>query len=187
MLRPICKFIYSVYSFIYRACNRIFFSPFKKALLGKCGKRVLICRKCKMTWNHVYMGNDVYVNEGALFLSTRADIHIGDHVMFGPNVTMITGGHRTDIRGRYMTDISEEEKLPENDQDIILQGDNWIGANALILKGVTIGEGAVVGAGAVVTKDVPPYAIVGGVPAKVLKYRFDDESDGTEAKGRETC
>jgi serine acetyltransferase len=59
--------------------------------------------------------------------------------------------------------------------DIIIKDDVWIGANAIILSGVTIGQGALIGAGAVVTKDVPPYAIVGGNPAKVIKYRFSEK------------
>jgi acetyltransferase-like isoleucine patch superfamily enzyme len=109
-------------------------------------------------------------------MCTRAEIKIGDHVMFGPHVFMITGGHRMDIIGRYMKSIGNNEKLPENDQDIIIEGDNWIGANSIILKGVTIGRGAVVAAGAVVTQDVQPYSIVGGVPAKLIKMRFDDET-----------
>lgn len=65
---------------------------------------------------------------------------------------------------------------------ITLEDDVWVGCNATILDGVTIGQGAVVGACALVTKDVPPYAIVGGVPAKVLRFRFDPE---TAAKLRE--
>jgi len=58
----------------------------------------------------------------------------------------------------------------------IIENDVWIAANAVVKQGVTVGTGAVIGAGAVVTKDVPPYAIVGGVPAKIIRYRFDDET-----------
>lgn len=57
----------------------------------------------------------------------------------------------------------------------MIKDDVWIGAQATIMSGVTIGQGAVIGAKALVTKDVPPYAIVGGVPAKVIKYRFEKE------------
>jgi acetyltransferase-like isoleucine patch superfamily enzyme len=60
--------------------------------------------------------------------------------------------------------------------DIVVNNDVWIGYNATVLEGVTIGNGAVIAAGAVVTKDVPPYAIVGGNPAKVIKYRFDERA-----------
>lgn len=66
-------------------------------------------------------------------------------------------------------------KLSENDQDVIFEGDNWIGMNVTILKGVTIGRGCIVAAGAVVNKSTPQYSIVGGVPAKVLKMRFTPE------------
>ena len=62
--------------------------------------------------------------------------------------------------------------------DIIVADDVWIGYRATILSGVHIGQGAVIAAGAVVTKDVPPYAIVGGVPARVIKYRFPEEMVG---------
>ncbi len=61
-----------------------------------------------------------------------------------------------------------------SDDDIFIGHDVWIGRDVTILTGVTIGTGAVVGAGAVVTRDVPPYAVVAGVPAKVLRYRFDE-------------
>jgi acetyltransferase-like isoleucine patch superfamily enzyme len=72
-----------------------------------------------------------------------------------------------------MDSITESEKRPEDDRDVIIGDDVWIGARAIILHGVTIGRGSVVAAGAVVARDVPSYAIVGGVPARVIRYRWD--------------
>ena len=67
----------------------------------------------------------------------------------------------------------------DNKGDIVIGNDVWIGYEAVIMSGVTIGDGAIVGTRAVVTKDVPPYAIVGGVPAKIIRKRFDDKTIGT--------
>jgi len=72
--------------------------------------------------------------------------------------------------GKYVTDITKSNKPAGYDHDVVIEKDVWIGANVTILSGVTIGRGATVAAGAVVNKDVPPYSVVGGVPAKVLKY-----------------
>lgn len=75
-----------------------------------------------------------------------------------------------------LEDIGEHPKYCENKiQRTIISNDVWIGANAVIKAGLHIGNGAVIGAGAVVTKDVPDYAIVAGVPAKIIRYRFDQE------------
>lgn len=108
-------------------------------------------------------------------LSTRANVYIGDDVMFGPGVTIITGNHRTDLVGKAMKSVTDEEKLPENDEDVIIENDVWVGANAMILKGVTIGEGSIIGAGSIVTKDVPPYTIYIGVHSPTEYRRFTDE------------
>ena len=62
----------------------------------------------------------------------------------------------------------------KNDDKTIIGNDVWVGYGATILRGVNIGNGAIIGAGAVVTKDVPPYAVVAGVPAKIIRFRFDD-------------
>ena len=72
-------------------------------------------------------------------------------------------------------DITVKEKLPENDAPIVIEDDVWCGANVTILKGVTIGRGSIVAAGAVVTTSFPPYSIIGGVPAKFLKKRFTED------------
>jgi len=80
-------------------------------------------------------------------------------VMFGPEVMIITGDHRFDIKGMYMDEVTNEMKLPENDKPVNIEDDCWIGARAIVLKGVTIHKGSIVAAGAVVVKDVPEYSI----------------------------
>ena len=106
---------------------------------------------------------------------TYAPLTIGRKVIFGPKPTIITGDHRIDLIGKCIIDITDDEKLPENDLPVVIEDDVWCGANVTILKGVTIGRGSVVAAGAVVTKSFPPYSIIGGVPAKLLKMRFTPE------------
>ena len=127
------------------------------------------------SYENLYVGNNVCIGYHADFISTRSKIIINDHVIFGPNVSIRGGDHRTDIVGCFIDEIKDCDKLPENDADVIFEGDNWIGMNSIILKGVTIGRGCIVAAGAVVSRDTPPYSIVGGVPAKVLKMRFTEE------------
>ena len=152
--------------------NRFVVSPFKTRLLGSCGANVRIGQRVSAEgWEKIHIGNRVSIGLECRFLCTRAAVRIGDDVMFGPRVTVISGDHRIDILDRPMASLTDKDKCPENDQEICFEGDNWIGANATILKGVTIGKGAVVAAGAVVVKDIPPMAIVGGVPAKVLSMR----------------
>ena len=162
-------------SIIRRAYNKLIIQPAYKRLLKTCGKNVSFGKNVEITGRNCSIDDDVFVGEGALFICALAPIEIGAHTMFGPHVTMITGDHRIDVVGRWMKSITNSEKLPQNDQPIILEGDNWIGANSTILKGVTVGFGAVVAAGAVVTHDVPRYSIVGGVPGKVISMRFSEE------------
>jgi acetyltransferase-like isoleucine patch superfamily enzyme len=75
-------------------------------------------------------------------------------------------------------DLFPESKYvaPENKYHVVVGNDVWIGNNVIILNGITIADGAIIGTGAVVTKNIAPYAIVGGVPARIIRYRFDDET-----------
>ena len=127
-------------------------------------------------YESIYCGDHVSLGGRPSLLATRSKIIIGNHVMFGPEVVIQGGNHRVDVVGRFMDTITEAEKRPEDDRDVIIGDDVWIGARAIVLHGVTIGRRAVVAAGAVVTKGVPPYAIVGGVPARIIKYRFEPET-----------
>lgn len=104
---------------------------------------------------------------------------IGNFCSIGPNTAFILNAdHYTTHISSYPFKVqclhsAELEGISRG--DIVIDDDVWIGYGATILSGVHIGQGAVVAAGAVVTKDDPPYAIVGGVPAKVIKYRFEPE------------
>lgn len=153
-----------------------FLAVFYRGAMKYCGKHVYLrpsSSDFKGLWN-MSIGDYASIPKGSVFYCTEASLTIGKKVIFGPHPTIITGDHRIDVVGKYIMD--SKEKLPENDAPVVIEDDVWIGANVTILKGVTIGRGSVVAAGAVVTKSCPPYSIIGGVPAKVLKMRFSAEA-----------
>lgn len=147
----------------------------KKARFAECGKDVTVAGRTSFVYKNMHVGDHVSIGSNSMYLCTKARIIIGDHVMIGAYTKVITGSHITDIQGRYMDEITNAEKRPGDDEDIVFEGDNWVGVGCIILKGVTIGRGAVIGAGSIVTKDIPPYSISVGVPAKPVKYRFTPE------------
>jgi len=157
-----------------RLYNKIY-RPIYRKKMEVCGVDVQFDPSNSIfTYENMQVGNHVSIGYHADFVASRSKIIIHDHVVFGPHVSIRGGDHRTDIVGRYINTVGDDEKLPENDQNVVFEGDNWIGMNTTILKGVTIGRGCVVAAGAVVNKSTPPYSIVGGVPARVLKMRFNE-------------
>lgn len=125
------------------------------------------------SFSTISVGDDVSLGQRPVLLATRSHVRIGNHVMFGPEVTIRGGNHRIDVVGHYMKSVTDEEKRPEDDLGVVIEDDVWVGTRAIILHGVTIGRGAVVAAGSVVTRSVPPYSIVAGNPARVLRFRWD--------------
>lgn len=110
-----------------------------------------------------------------------ATLRIGAYCSIAKRVQFFLGGeHRTDWVttfpfGEMLDSAKDIQGHPRTKGDIIIGNDVWIGYEALIMSGVTIGDGAVIGARAVVTKDVPPYSIVAGNPAKVVRRRFGEQ------------
>lgn len=154
-----------------------FWAPVWKRSMKYCGKGVYLrpmSSDIKGVQN-LSIGDGTSIPKGSTLYCTKAPLTIGKKVIFGPHPTIITGNHRIDILGKYIIDVTDEEKLPENDAAVVIEDDVWCGANVTILKGVTIGHGSVIAAGAVVTQSFPPYSIIGGVPARLLKMRFTDE------------
>lgn len=114
------------------------------------------------------------------FIESGAQLRIGAFCSIGGDVQIYLGGeHRVDWVStypfcRYWKGFSDITGHPRTKGDVTIGNDVWIGAEALILSGVTIGDGAVIGARSVVAKDVPPYAIAVGNPARIIKYRFSE-------------
>lgn len=121
-------------------------------------------------WCRIKMGQNVHFNPGTRVYGTVAT---GDNIMIAPNVTIAGGDHGIETCDTPMY------YQPCSSKGIQIGDDIWIAANSVILDGVKIGSGAVVGAGSVVTKDVPPMAVVVGNPARVIRYR--GRNDGIPA------
>jgi len=114
--------------------------------------------------NSIKIGNNVGINHYC-FIGVRGDIEIGDNVIFGPRVNIFSENHNFN-----RIDIPIKEQGVTKDKTII-GNDVWIGANVSIMSGVKIGNSCIIAAGAVVSKDIEDYSIVGGVPAKLIKKR----------------
>lgn len=168
-----------IFDFFFRCCNSVrtrcyhkIFLPYLNRQFLKCGEKVVIDRGSKIAGaDHISIGSNVYIGPGAVLYSTVAYLNIGNYVNIGPNVTVITGDHRIDVVGEYMSNV--HKKLPQNDLDVTIEDDVWIGTGVIILKGVTIGRGGVIAAGAVVTKNVPPYTIY--ISQEQQRKRFTEE------------
>lgn len=139
--------------------------PLYKLMFAKLGMDVHIDFKTYFRFpKQISIGSHVSINRGCQFFAgfhaKNATIIIHDHVAIGPEVVFFAAGHD-------YGDIN----LPDSGAPIVIHSYVWIGGRSTILQGVTIGEGAVVAAGSVVTKDVTPYTIVAGIPAKFIKTR----------------
>ena len=129
--------------------------------------------------NHITVGNGTYGGINVLADGNVANLRIGDYCSIGPEVLFVLESeHNYNRISTYPFKTMFIQKT--NDEatskgDIVVEDDVWIGTRATIMSGVHIGRGAVIGACSCVTKDVPAYSIVGGVPARVIKKRFSDD------------
>ena len=145
-----------------------------KEIVGELAEGAFICPPLYCTYGrHIHLGERSYINMGATLLD-NAPIRIGTDVMIGPNVQIYTAAHALDADERIQ---GVETALPVTIEDRV-----WIGGGAILLPGITIGREAIVGAGAVVTRDVPAGARVVGNPARILPTR--DKMPVTESQGQ---
>lgn len=153
--------IYNIWNRNFGNCNRRKF--------GFISKNVILLPPFSGHTRNIFIYDEVCIGPYAHLSTPNAKIVFKGNTSVAEQLTIHTGNHAR-IVGRFVSDITEKDKPQGYDHDVIIEKDIWIGANVTILEGVTVGRGATIAAGAVVNKDVPPYSIVGGMPAKPLKF-----------------
>lgn len=178
---PIKRWMFETYSFaenLLRQLMELMPQPLRywifKILLARLGSHSMIDYQTyfRYPWK-ISIGNNVTINRGCEFygsiLVNAARISVGDHCALAPRVRVLSATH--DYR---------QLELPDTAQSVVIGKHVWIGAGATILPGVTIGDGAVVAAASVVTRDVAPYVIVAGNPARYVKTRELKDVDSVQ-------
>lgn len=144
-----------------------------KVFIKECGTNVNIERGASLS-SKLKIGSNSGIGQKAIISGA---VEIGNNVMMGPECIVYTRNHRFSNTSIPMNQQGYEEEKP-----VYIEDDVWIGGRVIILPGRKIGHGAVIGAGAVITKDVPPFAVVGGNPAHILKYRTTGEETNEISK-----
>ena len=118
--------------------------------------------------HNVYLEENTKIAANSFISAPNAKFIIKRNCEIAERLTVHTGNHAR-VLGKFINEITDENKPQGYDKDVVINEDCWIGCNVTLLSGVTIGRGCTIAAGAVVNKDIPPYCIAGGVPAKVIK------------------
>lgn len=146
-----------------------------KSELGKCGKNSILEYPVWFeTKNSVFIEENVTIRSFAHFICAPTEkIFIKKYTVLAPSCTIITNSHKSTVGiPQFILAVSHTN---DKSADVCIEEDVWVGANVTIMPGVTLGRGCIVGAGAIVTKSVPPYALVAGFPAKIIAKTFSIE------------
>ena len=147
---------------------------FRKGIYGSYGKGNVFKSSIRLD-EYSIIGNYNYIGNHVVF--TKASM--GSYCSIADNVVIGPGDHNYKNISTRSIVLEPDERKHFTDKPIVIGNDVWIGVNSVILRGVKIGNGAVIASGAVVNRDVPDFGIVGGVPAKLIKYRFSEKMINT--------
>lgn len=155
---------------LYFAYHRYF--GFRRSKFGYCDRSVVLTPPIEMNkLSNIYLYAHTDIGSNSSISALNAKFIVKENCAIASGLHVFTGNHAM-IVGKFCTEVTEDIKPEGYDKDVIVENDVWIGANVTLLMGVTIGRGAIIAAGSVVNKDIPPYAIAGGVPAKVIKFKW---------------
>lgn len=160
------RFVRGLY-FLYKA-----YFGYSRKSFGYIADRVVLSPPLTVSNLHnLYIGDNVGIGGNAHLSCLNAKCIIKGNAAIAHGFSVHTGNH-AHIKGMFITDITEANKPKGYDEDVVVEKDVWIGCNVTLLSGVTVGRGCTIAAGAVVAKSTPPYAVIGGVPAKFIKFKW---------------
>ncbi len=149
-----------------------YFFGAKKSNFGYYGSKVILTPPYNFgNKKNIFIYENVGIGPNSFISATNAKFIVKSNCAIAEGFTVHTGNH-ANIIGKFVTDINEINKPKGYDKDVVVERDVWIGCNVTLLAGVTVGRGSIIAAGAVVNKDVIPYCICGGVPAKFIKFKW---------------
>lgn len=147
----------------------------RKSKFGYCADNVILTPPLLLgNAKNIYLYENTCLASNSFISAINAKFIVKKNTCIGERLTVHTGDHAM-LVGRFCSSITETDKPKGYDEDVIVESDVWIGCNVTLLSGVHIGRGSIIAAGAVVVKDVLPYSIVGGVPARFIKFKWSIE------------
>lgn len=171
----IIRYISIVAGLIHNAFDKLVLQSMYKSMLGYCGKNVTI-RNLKgvpgRSLKRVFLYDNVVMKSFSM-ISVTGRFIMKRNSGASAGLVIITGNHQRNVGTLFISEALNHEH--DIERDVVVEEDVWLGANVVLLSGITIGRGATIGAGAVCFKNVPPYAVVMGNPAKVVGYNYTPE------------
>lgn len=163
-IRQLCKSTH-----FYRWLSEYKWKIFSKKF-GSIGRSTIVSPSSQVVTQNMYLDDYVIIQDHNNFISHKGKLVVKKYSVISAGCLIIPGAHKLKVGLPFW--MSAKHHIADNEDDIIIEEDSWIGAGCILLPGVKIGRGCVVGAGSVVTKDVPDYAVVVGSPARIVATKF---------------
>ena len=146
---------------------------YKSSDFAGFGKNTIVNPHSKLVPQNMFLGDNVIIQSGVNFISYKGRLNVGKYSVISSGCIIVPSRHMPIVGVPFY--YSTKYHIGDEDTTINIEEDCWIGAGCILLPGITIGRGSIVGAGSVVTKDIPPYSISAGCPARIVSIKFSLE------------